>query len=298
MHLFAREIQGQPDLLLPPEPGEQTTALLTSHFLYDRPMVGILTALPDLPREGLKVLSRLAGRDLEKGPSNKDFSGRLGTHLAFYDWNRAFPDDGTGQRLLDAYFDLATSQARASTVADIGRIFSGVEAIGAERAACERAMALWERRFAQIGGALAAGSESPAALREEIGEFFDWFECECFPFEWRAARLLEAIECLDKAPRSFSLLDRLKDDSAAPERLDRVVEIFHRLLAKPSDELRWSYQTGVMRTLLERGFASPNPTTRSLTLEAQEQLLSQGLFEYLDVEPPIRPSGASAGNPP
>ena len=63
------------------------------------------------------------------------------------------------------------------------------------------------------------------------------------------------------------------------------MEVFHHLLGKPSEELRWSYQTAGVTTLLERGFASANPATRRLTLEAQERLLRRGLFEYLDVEP-------------
>ena len=293
VHLFTRELQEQPSLLLPSEPSERKTALFASHFLYDRPMVGILTALPDFPLEALKVLGELGGRDQDKEPTSKDFGGRLGTHLGFYDWNRAFRDDETGQLFLDAFFRLASPGARASTVADIGRVFSGVEAAGADRTACERAMALWERRFAQIGDALAAGGE-PANFQDELGEFFDWFECECFPFEWRVSHLLQAIDSLDKAPRSFSLLDQLKDYSAVPDRLDRVVEVFHRLLARPSDELRWSYQAAVVRTLLERGFAAANPATRRLTLEAQERLLGQGLFDSLDVEPSAVPSGTIA----
>ena len=295
VHLFAREIQDQPGLLLPPERGEQKIALFTSHFLYDRPMVEILTAWPDFPLEALKVLGQLGGRDLDQGPKSKDFGGRLGTHLGFYDWNRAFRDDETGRLFLDAFFRLANPQARASTIADIGRIFSGVPAAGTERTACERAMALWERRFAQIGETLAAGSKA-SDFREEIGEFFDWFECECFPFEWRVAHVLKAIDCLDKAPQSHSLLDQLGEYSAAPDRLNLVVEVFHRLLAKPSDELRWSYRATVVKNLLERGFASPNPATRRLTLEAQERLLGQGLFDYLDVEPAPAQSEPGAGS--
>ena len=47
VHLFLQEIREAPQMLLRPGRNEQKTALLTSHFSYDRPMSEILTAMPE-----------------------------------------------------------------------------------------------------------------------------------------------------------------------------------------------------------------------------------------------------------
>ena len=99
-----------------------------------------------------------------------------------------------------------------------------------------------ERRFLQIEEAINSLGEPIDAFRAELGEFFDWIECECFPFEWRSNYIIKAIDQLDKAPQSFTLLDALKEFSSMKARLDHVVEIFYKLVSKASEELRWSYQ--------------------------------------------------------
>ena len=79
-----------------------------------------------------------------KDLTDKNFGGRLGTHLGFYYWNQASSRIVLLRKLLLMhFFAVLLRKSEPQTIADIGRIFSGITSAEENKTLCELAMALW-----------------------------------------------------------------------------------------------------------------------------------------------------------
>ncbi len=144
---------------------------------------------------------------------------------------------------------------------------------------------LWDRRFGRIEQELASQRIDPSNVKSELSAFIDWLGIEGLPFDWRHDRILRAIKHLEKAPGAGFTIKTLEEISSNPVRLQASLQILNALLSKDSQELRWTYQTKYLKPILLRGSNSDNSETKKLAEGAQETLLRQGQFEYLDLTP-------------
>jgi hypothetical protein len=284
LHLFPSQFRRHADLLLPRDRRPHTDAFITAHVLYDRPASEVIKILPQLPRVALERLQRERASG-EKAPQSAiNFGSRLGTHLAFYYWNDLLGDDITANSVIDRFFEIASPPTRATTVGQIGSIFETPQLPEKNKALYARVMLLWDRRFTAIERAIDFGLRAPE-FDPELTEFIDWIVCEAFPFNWRFDRVMKAITRLERAPRAFSLIEKLEKLTSTGKRVRPVVRLLHALASKGWEELRWSFRDKHVKPILERGF-SAGGQTRALTLELQELLLRRGFFEYLEVGAP------------
>jgi hypothetical protein len=247
-------------------------------------MSGVIETLPNLPKAALEILRKSGEQSEDKRRERSEFGSRLGSHLSFYYWNASFRDQATADRILDKFFDIARAEVRAMTIGQIGRIFENSPAIDEHNEIYNRVMQLWDRRFLHIETAIDSESHSAADFQQELAQFIDWLACECFPFGWRVDRVIRSIRRLEKGPSGYNLIETLDKFTSDGQRTDESIMILRELLAKTSDELRWSYHSEHLKPLLKRGLDSKSQETRRLAEEAQEMLLRQGFFEYLDLE--------------
>ncbi len=144
-------------------------------------------------------------------------------------------------------------------------------------------MRLWERRYEQISRYVDVQGKPIDDYEDELAEFTDWLKCESLPVDWRFTKAMEAIRRLPKAPRAFDLLAALLKLGSEPEYLESALRLLSALLAKSSNELRWSIRAKGLNSLLMQGFASRSPTVQRLAEECRDQLLREGFFEFLEV---------------
>jgi hypothetical protein len=281
-------------LVIPQDRTSQQRATIISHFCYDAPMTDLVNVFPDLlNRAFLTLESILSGKnDENRNHSRRDFGSQLGIHACFYFWNKAFSNDEECERNLDRFFATAPTETRAIVVAEIARIFDGAQVKegfeNEERLL--RVQRLWDRRYSQITEILRKNEGVSADFQGELCNFIEWLRCECFPFEWRFTRAIDAINHLQKAPPVFHILELLyKWNEQFPERLNASLHILERLLSKPSDQLRWSVRADKLAPLLSRGLASEDAAIRLHASECRDSLLKLGLFEFLDLEKKPKP---------
>jgi hypothetical protein len=281
IHLFQEQLKAEAELLLPHDRPRHRHGLLVAHVLYDGPMLSIVETWPNFASAALECLEQVD----EQHDRQRDFGSRLGTHLSFYYWNQAFPNQRMADSILDRFFEVANPQVRANTIGEIARIFAHSQRITEREELYRRTMNLWDRRFSRIEAAIDAGRSSPSEFYEELSEFMRWLDCEAFHLDWRFDRILKAIGRMDKPPRSYTLIETLNRLVSTPETLDKAIVILHAAISKRTDEVMWSYREENLKPLLEKGLAARDPETVRLTEETQEKLLREGFLEYLDVQP-------------
>jgi len=88
---------------------------------------------------------------------------------------------------------------------------------------------------------------------------------------------------LPQAPSSHYLLESITQMGQKPERLHSVLQILSALLARPSDELRWSIEPTKLVPILSLGLASEDANTRLQAEAARDGLLKLKFFEFLEV---------------
>jgi hypothetical protein len=94
---------------------------------------------------------------------------------------------------------------------------------------------------------------------------------------------MKAITLLQQSPSSYYLLESITELGKQPERLGSALQILSALLAKPSDELRWSIQPQNLTPILSLGFASADADTQRRAEDARDKLLKLGFFELLEI---------------
>jgi hypothetical protein len=285
LHLFSDQLKSQPELLLPSDRKERRNTLLLSHFRFDNPMALVIETLPMLPDAAIDCLSDMISLDKDDQEMRGDFGGRVGTHLGFYYWNESFTDQATADAILDRYFATAKPSHRGNFIRHIARVFAESPDTEDLRPLHKMVCELWDRRFGRIEQELAAKSIDPSDVHSELSAFIDWLGIEGLPFVWRHDRILCSIKHLEKAPGAGFTIETLEKIASKPERLRASLEILNALMSKDAQELRWTYQTKYLKPIMLRGISSGNAETRKLAEEAQELLLRQGQFEYLDLTP-------------
>ncbi len=285
LHLFSDQFKTQPELLLPSDRKERRNTLLLSHFRFDNPMTLVIETLPMLPDAAIDCLVEMISLNKDDQESRGDFGGRLGTHLGFYYWNESFSDQATADAILDRYFATAKPSHRGNFIRHIARVFAESPDVEDLRPLHKMVCELWDRRFGRIEQELAAKSIHPSDVHSELSAFIDWLGIVGLPFVWRHDRILRAIKLLQKAPGAGFTIKTLEKISSKPEQLNASLEILIALMSKDSQELRWTYQTKYLKPIILRGISSENAETMKFAEEAQELLLRQGQFEYLDLTP-------------
>jgi hypothetical protein len=280
LHLYASELKGAQDRLFPYDQAEKRAAAVVAHFTYDSPMTLILQTYPSLPRDALKILETMLLQD-EHRERLQDFGSQLGAHIAFYYWNEAFESDAEGEADLDLYFTVAPKASRARLISTIGSIFQKQTELTPRLA--PRVMRIWERRFAAISQALTSTGTTTEEYEEELVEFTDWLQCECFPISWRVEQTMKAIALLPQAPAAYTLLESITQLGQKPERLSSMLRILLALLEKPSEELRWSIEPTKLAPILTLGFASADSSTRLQAEGVRDRLLQLKFFDFLEV---------------
>ncbi len=283
LHLFGDKFKSQPELLLPSDRKELRNTLILSHFRFDNPMTLVIETLPMLPDAAIECLTELISQDKGDHETRRDFGGRLGTHLGFYYWNESFTDQATADGILDNYFATAKPSHRGNFIRHISRVFAESPDTEELRRLHKMVCELWDRRFGRIEQELAVKRIDPSDVKSELSAFIDWLGIEGLPFDWRHDRILRAIKHLEKAPGAGFTIKTLEEISSNPVRLQASLQILNALLSKDSQELRWTYQTKYLKPILFRGSNSDNSETKKLAEAAQETLLRQGQFEYLDL---------------
>jgi hypothetical protein len=279
VHLFQDRLRSEPELLLPNSRRDHRASLLMAHVLYDGPMSAIVETLPNLPVDALECLEQLD----QQRDQQRDFGSRLGVHLSFYYWNGTFCDQVTADNILDHFFEVAKPQVRANTIGEIARIFTQSGPVAEHAELYRRTLNLWDRRFSQIEAMIEAEGSSASGFYEELSEFMRWLDCECFALDWRFDRILKAIRRMDRAPRSYTLMETLDRLAATPELLHRTIVILHAVISKRTDEMMWGYREEKLKPLLEKGLGASDRETVRLTEEVQERLLRDGFLEYVDI---------------
>ena len=291
LHLFSDQLKSQHELLLSSDRKERRNTLLLSHFRFDNPMTLVIETLPMLPDAAIDCLAEMISLDKDDQETRGDFGGRLGTHLGFYYWNESFSDQATADAILDRYFATAKPSHRGNFIRHIARVFAESPDIEDLRPLHKMVCELWDRRFGRIEQELATESIAPSDVHSELSAFIDWLGIEGLPIEWRQDRILRAIKLLEKAPGAGFTIKTLEKISSKPEQLHASLEILNALMSKDSQELRWTYQTKYLKPIMLRGISSENAENKKLAEEAQELLLRQGQFEYLDLTPETNAPG-------
>ena len=286
IHLFGTEVKTSPRLLFPSSRLAHQKAAIISHFRYDRATPTVIATLPELLSMGLKSLKLVLAEEKE-GDANqdvRDFSWRLGIHIAIYYWNGGFPSEAEGESALDHYFEVATERDRAFLISKIASNFERPAKGEPDKNLIGRVMRIWERRYGQIIRRLKKGSRAGSSDYDgELGAFTNWLCCECFPFEWRFTHAMQAIEKLKKAPHSRRLLQTISDLGGQDDHLGAALQILRAVLAKPSDGLRLSIQFGELGPVIARGLASGDRDTEHYAAESRDLLLKLGFFEFLEI---------------
>ena len=280
-YLFADSLRTEPQLLMPDDRPAHRASFLVSHFLYDNPTSQVIDVLPTLLDVALSTIRQIS--EGSSGHRRGNFASRVGTHLCFYYWNDLLGDMSAANKLIDQFLEEAAPASRAETVGQIARIFADAEP-PENQSLYERVMQLWDHWFRRIRELVQSKSQARTNFTAELGEFIEWLDCNCFAFEWRFKRAIEAIAYMETPPRAYRLIDTLSD-FAAHDKLDEAVMILHAIAAKSSDEIQWAYREERLKPLLKHAFASRKRVIVLLAESIQERLLSAGLFEYLDLSP-------------
>jgi hypothetical protein len=280
IHLFESKLRETPTLLFPPDRPLHQRAAIVAHFSYDHPWNKILKIFPELMNAALKTLEamRAETKDKEAKEERRDFGSQLGIHIACYCWSGSFIDDAEGEKTLDRFFANASKSTRAMVISQIATVWEKPSDEKPDQNAIVRVMRIWERRSSDIVKALKGRDASVSTYEKELGAFTHWLGCECFPFEWRIANIKNVLDQLPKTPEAIHLFEAIYKYGMQAERLEFILQLLRLMLAKPSDQLRWSIQSEKLRPVISLGLASETPNTKKLAEECKDLLLRNGLF--------------------
>ena len=278
-------------LLFPEARPDCTAAITDGHLAYDQPHKFVADVIPEILTIALDVVedrTKNNDDDEDSGDNARDVSSRLGFHIAFYLWNDWFADPQSGERLLDRFLLIATTQARAETLSHIGKAFEKAAPTQEVQPLIDRARSMLDRWLRWTQHAVAAHPPSPGSLDPEFGQFADLIAVECFPFDWRVEVASTALSLITRPRWSFQLLDTLEEWSEQgekhPEKVAAGIRLLAAITSKLSEELRWSIQIKRLKPILLKGLAHPDLTTQAQTNQVIENLLYHGFFELLDLE--------------
>jgi len=102
-------------------------------------------------------------------------------------------------------------------------------------------------------------------------------------FEWCFVHAKQAIEQPKKAHNSYRLLKNIAGFGAQPDRLEAALQLLRAILAKPSDELRWSIQFKELAPVISLGLASGNPKIKRAAEECLNSILNLGCSDFLNL---------------
>jgi hypothetical protein len=284
IYLFGQDLKDSSSLLFPPDRPVHCSALIKAHFMYDRPLNGIIETFPNFINDALGTLRamRAEANDIDAKEMRRDFGLQLGTHIACYYWSAAFATEAEGEAALDQFFETASPSIRAALISQIARIWEEHPSGPHDEKVVGRVLRIWERRHAQIEKKL-LDCKTFSEYERELAESIDWLSCECFPFEWRFNQAKSALERLKKAPQAYRLLKAITEFSVMPNRLEPMLDLLKALLKRPSDELRWSIQFKDLAPLISLGLANENPNAKQLAKECKDLLLKMGFSEFLNL---------------
>jgi hypothetical protein len=285
VHLFGSEFKQSPELLFPPARPLHQQACLVAHFCYDRPDIYNIMTFPNILSWGLKALKALPKELAEKdsGQTLRDFRQRLGIQIAFYYWNNAFSNDLKGEAALDAFFTNAAPKTRAAVITQIGSIFEKSTNEQPSKELFRRAMRIWERRYEQIALGVDCSEDLVDEYDGELFGFTNWLDSECFSFDWRFEYGKKALNLLKKSREWYGLLKTISKWAESAEHLKSALEIFHVILKKPSETLRWSVQYKEFGPIISKGISSEDMDIRKIAEQCREELLKLGLFDFLEI---------------
>jgi hypothetical protein len=241
----------------------------------------VLDTIPRLPETALDILKAgtAAPKDSNETQEWRDFGSRLGVHLAFYFWTGAFPSNQVAQKLQDAFFASASKSARKGLIHHIGQAFRNAND-SLDKNILKRTMQIWERRVEKIKSALKSGHQPRDDFDGELSEFPDWLDCECFPLDWRLSKAEEAIRFVSKTPQPYELMRTIVRFGQSPELLGAGMKLFHAILAKPGDELRWSVNYNELGPVLSVGLKSPDDEVRRCSKVCLDRVLLLGCSDF------------------
>ena len=252
-------------------------ALKSNCTIPDRYAVALNESLRSLMEEVTEKDSRQTLRD---------FGQRLGIQIAFYYWNNAFSNDLKGEATLDAFFANAAPKTRAAVITQIGSIF---EKSTNEKPSVElfrRAMRIWERRYEQIALNVDYSDNLTDEYDGELFGFTNWLDSECFSFDWRFEYGKKALNLLEKSREWYGLLKTIAKWAERAERLKSALDLFHAILTKPSENLRWSIQVKEFGPIISKGLSSDDLDIRKIAEQCRDELLKLGLFDFLEIGNP------------
>ncbi|MDR3564468.1 MAG: hypothetical protein P4N59_23960 [Negativicutes bacterium] len=280
-YAFGENFKRCSDLLFPSDRPIHCKAAVISHFRYSQPHKLILDTVPKLPETALDILKSetAAMQDSNEKQEWRDFGSRFGVHLAFYFWTGAFASNQTAQKFQDAFFASASKSARKGLIHHIGQAFRNADE-SLEKNILKRTMQIWERRVGKIKSALKSGHQPRDDFDGELSEFQDWLDCECFPLDWRLSNAEEAIRLISKSPQPYGLIRTIVRFGQKPELLAAGIKLFHAILAKPGDELRWSVNYKELGPVLSSGLKSNVEAVRRCSKECLDRVLLLGCSDF------------------
>jgi hypothetical protein len=288
VYLFGAEFKQSPELLFPAARQLHQQAALVAHFCYDRPDIYVIMAFPNILSLGLRTLKALPKELTEKDSKHKlhDFGQRLGIQIAFYYWNNAFSSDLKGEAALDVFFANAAPKTRAAVITQIGSIFERSTNEKPSVELFQRAMRIWERRYEQIALNVDCSDDLVDEYDGELFGFTNWLDSECFSFDWRFEYGKNALNLLKRPPEWYSLLKTISKWAESAEHLKPALDLFHAILTKPSENLRWSVQVKEFGPIISKGLSSEDVDMREIAEQCRDELLRLGLFDFLDIGNP------------
>lgn len=281
IYLFEDSLKQSPNLLFPDKRPSHRRAAIDSHFRYDQAHPAVIRTFPNLINislQTLKTFSKDEANDKTKRDW-RDFGSRLGFHIAFYYWNELFLKDSDAETALGTYFKLASSKARARLIQDIGTCFERVTAEKIDPKVAAGVMRIWDRRYSQIEEE--AKNSQTDEFDGELTKFTDWLACECFPFEWRISRTIQAVQMLKKTGHSRQLLQNIGVIGLQANRLAAALKLLQAILSKPSNELRWSIQFNELASLISAGLSDQDSDIQKCANECLNSLLTMGCSAFL-----------------
>jgi len=192
------------------------------------------------------------------------FSDSLGWHLFLhYLWGQF---DGR-PNLLELFYARTRPAEWALLFDQIGRSLKSTNSLSNELSA--RVKEFFEKRLS-------------VANDEELREFTFWLGAECLDPEWRLRALSRVLDITGGRGLSASILieDLQKIAGTQP---GLVMECFRKLTNAASTEEHFYLLPEPAKAILNIGFASKDPKTIEDAEKAQDNLLSSGHLEYLEL---------------
>lgn len=144
-------------------------------------------------------------------------------------------------------------------------------------------MRIWERRYEQIALGVDCSEDLVDEYDGELFGFTNWLDSECFSFDWRFEYGKKALNLLKKSREWYGLLKTISKWAESAEHLKSALEIFHVILKKPSENLRWSVQYKEFGPIISKGISSEDMDIRKIAEQCREELLKLGLFDFLEI---------------